>query len=165
VIHEVGETSEGRHYIAMEYIDGVTLRQRMKEARLKLNEVLDVAVQIASGLAGAHEVGVMHRDIKPENIMLRRDGYVKVLDFGLARGIHIFLRVSRNRPSTNTRRRSRWIRISATCETGLVGPTLNRDGSLRPSQSFKTQRYFQEAPRPLWDAATPMQLRANEPRR
>ncbi len=85
VIYEVGETEEGRHYIAMEYVDGVTLRQHMTEARLKLSEVLDVAVQVASGLAAAHEVGVTHRDIKPENIMLRRDGYVKVLDFGLAK--------------------------------------------------------------------------------
>ena len=85
VIHEVGETEDDRHYIAMEYVDGVTLRQHMTEARLKLSEALDVAVQVASGLAAAHEVGVTHRDIKPENIMLRRDGYVKVLDFGLAK--------------------------------------------------------------------------------
>src|SRR5258707_8523189 len=85
VIHEVGETEDDRHYIAMEYVDGVTLRQHMTETGLKLSEVLDVAVQVASGLAAAHEVGVMHRDIKPENIMLRRDGYVKVLDFGLAK--------------------------------------------------------------------------------
>jgi serine/threonine protein kinase/Tfp pilus assembly protein PilF len=85
VIYEVGETEDDRHYIAMEYVDGVTLREHMTEARLKLSEVLDVAVQVASGLAAAHEVGVMHRDIKPENIMLRRDGYLKVLDFGLAK--------------------------------------------------------------------------------
>jgi len=85
VIYEVGETENDRHYIAMEYIDGVTLRQHMTESRLNLSEVLDVAVQVASGLAAAHEVGVVHRDIKPENIMLRRDGYVKVLDFGLAK--------------------------------------------------------------------------------
>jgi len=85
VIYEVGETEEGRHYIAMEYVDGVTLRQHMTEARLKRSEVLDVAVQVASGLAAAHEVGIVHRDIKPENIMMRRDGYVKVLDFGLAK--------------------------------------------------------------------------------
>src|SRR6266403_5601233 len=85
VIHEVGETEDDRHYIAMEYVDGVTLRQHMTETGLKLSEVLDVAVQVASGLAAAHEVGVTHRDIKPENIMLRRDGYVKVLDFGLAK--------------------------------------------------------------------------------
>ena len=85
VIYEVGETEDDRHYMAMEYVDGVTLRQHMTETRLKLSEVLNVAVQVASGLAAAHEVGVVHRDIKPENIMLRRDGYVKVLDFGLAK--------------------------------------------------------------------------------
>jgi Tol biopolymer transport system component/predicted Ser/Thr protein kinase len=85
MIHEVGETEDDRHYIAMEYVDGVPLRQRMTEARLKLSEVLDVAVQVVSGLAAAHEVRVVHRDVKPENIMLRHDGYVKVLDFGLAK--------------------------------------------------------------------------------
>ena len=85
VIHEVGDTPEGRNYIAMEYIDGVTLRQHMTETRLKLSEVLDVAVQAASGLAAAHAAGIVHRDIKPENIMMRRDGYIKVLDFGVAK--------------------------------------------------------------------------------
>jgi len=85
VIHEVGETAEGRHYIAMEYVDGETLRQHMMSAQVGLSEALEVAVQIASGLAAAHEVGIVHRDIKPENIMMRRDGYVKVLDFGLAK--------------------------------------------------------------------------------
>jgi serine/threonine protein kinase len=85
VIHEVGETEASQPYIAMEYIDGVTLRQHLTGAPLQLSEVLEVAVQVASGLAAAHEVGVIHRDIKPENIMLRRDGYVKVLDFGLAK--------------------------------------------------------------------------------
>ena len=85
VIHEVGQTEDDRHYMAMEYVDGVTLRQHMMSAQMGLSEVLDVAVQIASGLAAAHEVGIVHRDIKPENIMMRRDGYVKVLDFGLAK--------------------------------------------------------------------------------
>src|SRR3989440_11456592 len=85
MIHEVGETEDARHFIAMEYVDGVTLRQHMTEALMKLSEVLDVAVQVASGLAASHEVGVVHRDIKPENIMLRHDGYVKILDFGLAK--------------------------------------------------------------------------------
>jgi eukaryotic-like serine/threonine-protein kinase len=85
VIHEVGETEEGHHYIAMEYVEGETLRQHMTSTRMELSNVIDVAVQIASALKAAHEVGVMHRDIKPENIMLRRDGYVKVLDFGLAK--------------------------------------------------------------------------------
>jgi len=85
VIYEVGETEGGRHYIAMEYVDGETLRQVMTGRRMGLDEILGVAAQVVSGLAAAHQAGVVHRDVKPENIMLRRDGYVKVLDFGLAK--------------------------------------------------------------------------------
>ncbi len=83
-IYEIGE-SDGVHFIAMEFIDGVTLRQRMRAAPMKVGEVLDVAAQIAGALAAAHAAGIVHRDIKPENLMLRRDSIVKVLDFGLAK--------------------------------------------------------------------------------
>src|SRR5438309_4825592 len=76
---------EGVHFIATELIEGETLRQRMRSAPLKLGEVLDVAAQVASALVAAHAANIVHRDIKPENIMLRRDGIVKVLDFGLAK--------------------------------------------------------------------------------
>jgi predicted Ser/Thr protein kinase len=85
VIHEVGKTTDGRHFIAMEYIDGITLRERIAHGPLSLSQTLAVAEQIAAALAAAHAAGVVHRDIKPENIMLRPDGYVKVLDFGLAK--------------------------------------------------------------------------------
>ena len=85
VIHEVVATGEGRHCIVMEYVEGVTLRERMAEGRIKVGAALDAAIQVASALSAAHEAGIVHRDIKPENIMLRRDGYVKVLDFGLAK--------------------------------------------------------------------------------
>jgi serine/threonine protein kinase len=85
VIHEISETDDGRPFIAMEYIEGVTLRQRMNDRAMKLGNALDIAIQIADALTAAHEAGVVHRDIKPENIMIRRDGYVKVLDFGLAK--------------------------------------------------------------------------------
>ncbi|HEV8589159.1 MAG TPA: protein kinase, partial [Pyrinomonadaceae bacterium] len=85
VIHEIGETDDGRPYIAMEYIEGETLRQRLEHRRLKVSEAIDIARQTASALAAAHSAGVVHRDVKPENIMIRRDGYVKVLDFGLAK--------------------------------------------------------------------------------
>jgi serine/threonine protein kinase len=83
-IHEIGEV-ENRNFIATEFVDGETLRQRMKRGPLSHNESLDIAIQVCSALASAHNAGIVHRDIKPENIMLRRDGYVKVLDFGLAK--------------------------------------------------------------------------------
>ena len=82
-IYEVGEAN-GSTFIAMEYVEGQTLRQRLASARMKLSEALDIAIQTASALAAAHAAGIVHRDIKPENVMVREDGYVKVLDFGLA---------------------------------------------------------------------------------
>ena len=84
-IHEVVKTEKGRHCIVMEYVDGMTLRERMLEGKLQISEAVDITIQIASALSAAHAAGVVHRDIKPENIMLRRDGYVKVLDFGVAK--------------------------------------------------------------------------------
>ncbi|HSQ24862.1 MAG TPA: protein kinase [Pyrinomonadaceae bacterium] len=72
-------------YIATEFIDGITLRRRLKDGRLGLMEAVEIGIQIASALEAAHQAGIVHRDVKPENVMLRKDGYVKVLDFGLAR--------------------------------------------------------------------------------
>src|SRR5437773_2945037 len=83
-VYEIGE-DHSIHYIASELIEGETLRQRLTRGRMQLSEAVDVAIQVASALAVAHEAGVVHRDIKPENIMLRPDGYVKVLDFGIAK--------------------------------------------------------------------------------
>src|SRR5260370_26076175 len=83
-IYEI-EQIDSVNFIATEFIDGETLRQRIKGAPMKLGEVLDVVIQTASALSAAHAAGIVHRDIKPENIMLRRDGIVKVLDFGLAK--------------------------------------------------------------------------------
>src|SRR6266498_2278607 len=83
-IYEIGE-DHSTHYIASELIEGETLRQRLVRGRMELREAVDVAIQVASALAAAHETGIVHRDIKPENIMLRPDGYVKVLDFGIAK--------------------------------------------------------------------------------
>jgi serine/threonine-protein kinase len=84
VIHEIGE-SEAAHYIVSEFIEGKTLREVLTESQLSLAEVLDVAIQIAGALSAAHGARLIHRDIKPENLMVRPDGYVKVLDFGLAK--------------------------------------------------------------------------------
>jgi len=83
-IYEIGE-ADGHRFIATEFIDGETLRQRIAGGPLKPGEALNLAEQVASALAAAHAEGIIHRDIKPENIMRRRDGIVKVLDFGLAK--------------------------------------------------------------------------------
>lgn len=85
VIHEIGITDQGRHFIAMEHIQGATLRDHLAHGPLKPLEALQIAIQVGTALASAHAVGIVHRDVKPENIMLRPDGYVKVVDFGLAK--------------------------------------------------------------------------------
>lgn len=83
-IHDVGETPSGDHFIVQEFIEGLTLRALLHEP-LPLATIVDVGCQVARALAAAHGAGIVHRDIKPENVMMRADGYVKVLDFGLAR--------------------------------------------------------------------------------
>src|SRR5262245_31875233 len=75
-IHEIGQV-DGAHFIATEFIDGQTLRERLKAGALAIPASLDIAIQIAAALAAAHEAGIVHRDIKPENVMVRRDGIVK----------------------------------------------------------------------------------------
>jgi eukaryotic-like serine/threonine-protein kinase len=83
-IHEIGQDRDA-HYIATEFIDGSTLRQRLVGEPLSVLDALEVMFQVTSALVAAHEAGIVHRDIKPENVMVRRDGIVKVLDFGLAK--------------------------------------------------------------------------------
>ncbi len=83
-VYEIGQ-DHSIHYIASELIQGETLRERLTRGPMQLSEAVDVAMQVASALAAAHQAGIVHRDIKPENIMLRPDGYVKVLDFGIAK--------------------------------------------------------------------------------
>lgn len=83
-IFEIGEV-DGINFIATELIEGETLREHMERGETKLFEMLEIAAQSASALAAAHQAGIAHRDLKPENIMIRRDGIVKVLDFGLAK--------------------------------------------------------------------------------
>src|SRR5256884_9530619 len=83
-VYEIGQ-EDGTQFIASEFVKGDTLRARMADALLKSGEALDIASQVASALTEAHQEGVVHRDIKPENIMLRSDGCVKVLDFGIAK--------------------------------------------------------------------------------
>ena len=84
VIYEIGQT-DGTHYITSEFVEGKTLREILREKTLSLSEVLDIVIQIANALTAAHEAGIVHRDIKPENIIVRPDGLIRILDFGLAK--------------------------------------------------------------------------------
>ena len=105
VIHEIGET-DGTHYIVSEFVKGKTLREVCNEKTLPLPEVLGISIEIANALCSAHEAHLVHRDIKPENIMIRPDGLVKVLDFGLAKlsAKHASLLGPKNQPSGIIRR-------------------------------------------------------------
>lgn len=86
-VYEFGD-SDGINFLAAEFVEGLTLRHKLLEGPFALADAIELAIQICSALSAAHEAGITHRDIKPENIMVRRDGYVKVLDFGLAKLSH-----------------------------------------------------------------------------
>lgn len=98
-VHEIGE-ADGLRFIATEFVEGETLRQRVVREPEKVAAAIDIAEQIAAALAAAHTEGIVHRDIKPDNVMLRRDGYVKVLDFGLAK---LTLTTQESKPEDATR--------------------------------------------------------------
>jgi eukaryotic-like serine/threonine-protein kinase len=106
-IHEIGET-EGHRFIATEFIEGQTLRERLRSS-VDIDDALEIAIQVASALVAAHRVHIVHRDIKPENIMVRKDdGLVKVLDFGLAK---------------MTRRTERGAPVDSSIDTALIANT------------------------------------------
>ncbi len=100
-VHDIGE-AEGTYYIVSELIEGETLRAALAHGGLELGQSLEIAIQICTALASAHDKGVVHRDIKPENVMLRGDGYVKVLDFGIAKLTEQFRRSARMVADTRT---------------------------------------------------------------
>src|SRR5215470_571566 len=98
-IHDIQEF-DSTHIIATEFVEGETLRERLSRSALSLSETLNIAIQVADAVSVAHKAGIIHRDIKPENVMIRPDGYVKVLDFGLAKSIEPTFRVSMPEDST-----------------------------------------------------------------
>jgi serine/threonine protein kinase/tetratricopeptide (TPR) repeat protein len=114
-IYEFGQ-ADGLRFIASEFIDGATLRQKMAKARLALNSAIDIAMQIASALSAAHACGIVHRDIKPDNVIVRSDGIVKVLDFGIAK-------LSERQVSETIRRRAVAL-ASSTSEPGMIRGTV-----------------------------------------
>jgi serine/threonine protein kinase len=116
-IHEISQVDQ-RHFIVSEFVEGDTLRQRLKSGSLELETALEVATQVASALAAAHAAGIVHRDIKPENVMLRPDGLAKVLDFGLAKLIESPTTTLEVDAQTETP-----VRLST--EPGVVMGTLN----------------------------------------
>jgi serine/threonine protein kinase/Flp pilus assembly protein TadD len=85
VVHDIDETADGQMFISMEYLEGETLKKKIERGPLKIGEAVDIATQVAQGLAKAHEHGIVHRDIKPANIMVTSDGVAKIVDFGLAK--------------------------------------------------------------------------------
>jgi serine/threonine protein kinase len=117
-IYEIGRLDNAQ-FIAAEYVDGQTMRQRIKVSAMTVREVLDVAVQTAIALAAAHDAGIVHRDIKPENVMRRLDGFVKVLDFGLAKLIETAPLTKVNQDAITT------VKGGGNTTTGLVMGTVS----------------------------------------
>lgn len=124
-VYEVGESDDGRAFIAMEYVDGETLAERLEREPLSAKTSVRLAREIAEALGKAHEHGIVHRDLKPANVMLSRDGHVKVMDFGLAKRVDVGLTDSEAETIEGLSRRGR---ITGT--PGYMSPEQLRDESV-----------------------------------
>lgn len=87
-IHEIGQTEHEQLFIVMSLYEGATLKEKIQDGNLQIDEVIDIAAQIAVGLEKAHSKGIVHRDIKPANLFITNEGTVKILDFGLAKSLY-----------------------------------------------------------------------------
>jgi len=127
-IYEIGE-SESTHFIAIEHIDGDTLRDQIHHHKAPLQTLLRYLTQIAEGLSKAHAAGVVHRDLKPDNIMITRDGYAKILDFGLAKLIEP------QRPSDLGSAASSEVAVAINPQYSLAGMVMGTAGYMSPEQA------------------------------
>src|SRR5437660_2024194 len=127
-IYENGK-SEGIHFIAMEHIDGDTLRDRIHRDKAPLQKLLKYLTQVAEGLAKAHAADIVHRDLKPDNIMITRDDYAKILDFGLAK------LVEPQRPKGSTKNAVSEVGTAIMAEQSLAGTVMGTAGYMSPEQA------------------------------
>src|SRR3989440_5483090 len=127
-IYEIGE-SEGIHFIAMEHIDGDTLRDKIHRDKAPLQKLLKYLTQVAEGLAKPHAAGIVHRDLKPDNIMITRDDYAKILDFGLAK------LVEPQRPFDSSDSGSSEIATAVMAQQSLPGTVMGTVGYMSPEQA------------------------------
>src|SRR5437016_1377673 len=127
-IYEIGE-SEGLHFIAMEYIDGETLRENIHRDKAPLAKLLKYLTQVAEGLSKAHSAGIVHRDLKPDNIMITREGYAKILDFGLAK------LVEPQRSSGSGAEQSSEIATAVMAQQSIPGTVMGTVGYMSPEQA------------------------------
>ena len=158
-IYDIGR--EGSiSYIAMELVDGETLRELLKHGALAIKKLLQIAAQIADGLAKAHEAGIVHRDLKPENVMVTAEGRVKILDFGLAK---LTLAESGSGEDPRCRRRSGRLRASIMGTVGYMSPeqTSGEPVDFRSDQfSFGSMLYEMATGTPAFKRATTVQTLA-----
>ena len=145
VVHDIDETADGQMFISMEYLEGETLKQRIERGPLKIGEAVDIAIQVARGLAAAHDRGVIHRDLKPENVMITLDGHAKILDFGLAKARAAVARVSQlaGRSKTGEPRSRRCRAMSAVkAQCSGASPLAARRSTGRPAASCLSTSSF-----------------------